>query len=350
MVSFVNCKTVAGLPDADFRQLFLAVAAYAENGTLITLKSPLDVMFQFFKADIDDKQAKYEGTCEKRSEFAKGRERGEDGRFGANPQEPQAPQEPQNPQAPPIDREIDIKDIKTYSPSERAEESPPMPPGGDIPATDAPAAMREAVELFLAKTGRGGITPEELGAVSALEEIHSPLRVMKEITSQLAKFAKRGKPPGELTLAYVFEVLKCQPPTSPKARQPKPQPWPYTLTYEQVAGLWDSAMVKGGFARAPDNDPVWKKHLADRIAVNPAKRDSLDWWRNVFREIYGSDFASGEKPCSDGTVWRLELSILLKNEDKLQNAITGVYRNKETAQDMPVFVEITGTDGDSAWA
>jgi hypothetical protein len=70
--------------------------------------------------------------------------------------------------------------------------------------------MREAVDYFLLKTGRMGIQPEELSALRALEEIHTPARVSKEIAQAAERFERSGRPSSSLTLVYIYKSLQYQ--------------------------------------------------------------------------------------------------------------------------------------------
>jgi hypothetical protein len=113
---------------------------------------------------------------------------------------------------------IDNKDLNNYSPSpkESEGETPPREPERNIPATDAPAAMRPTVELYLLKTGHEAMTPQDLSAIRALEKLHTPTRVNQEISKALERYSKAGKAVTELTLDYIYRSLQYQ--TSGKAR------------------------------------------------------------------------------------------------------------------------------------
>lgn len=81
---------------------------------------------------------------------------------------------------------------------------------------EVPAAFRETFDLFLLKTGRQGITREELARIEALEKIHIPSRVQETITKALERFRNPRKPtphprePSDLTWHYLWDVLKNQ--------------------------------------------------------------------------------------------------------------------------------------------
>jgi hypothetical protein len=108
-------------------------------------------------------------------------------------------------------QEPNINDIKNTSPSERAapdERNDEIAPEDLI--DDVPPAMKEALDYFLLKTGREGIQPEELSALRALSEIHTPGRVNKEISQAAERFKKKGKPVSSLTLIYIYKSLRYQ--------------------------------------------------------------------------------------------------------------------------------------------
>jgi hypothetical protein len=86
----------------------------------------------------------------------------------------------------------------------------------EVKREEIPAAFRETFDLFLLKTGRQGITREELARLEALEKIHVPSRVQETITKALERFKNPRKPgshqrePSELTWHYIWDVLKNQ--------------------------------------------------------------------------------------------------------------------------------------------
>ncbi len=87
----------------------------------------------------------------------------------------------------------------------------------DLP--DVPSPMRETVELFLAKTGRKGIDPDELGYVRKLEKLHTPARIQREITTAIERFDRKKRPRDSLRWEYLYDSLKDQ--RSGKAAQSK---------------------------------------------------------------------------------------------------------------------------------
>jgi hypothetical protein len=86
----------------------------------------------------------------------------------------------------------------------------------EVKREEVPSAFRETFDLFLLKTGRQGITREELSRIEALEKIHVPSRVQETITKALERFRNPRKPgshprePSELTWHYIWDVLKNQ--------------------------------------------------------------------------------------------------------------------------------------------
>ena len=84
-----------------------------------------------------------------------------------------------------------------------------------------PSAMKETVEFLLFKTGRRTLSPEELGAVMALEKIHLPARIQREISKAAERFSRQGKPLSSLSFEYIFDSLKYQKSTKSARAQPK---------------------------------------------------------------------------------------------------------------------------------
>ena len=84
-----------------------------------------------------------------------------------------------------------------------------------------PSAMKETVEFLLFKTGRRTLFPEELGAVMALEKIHLPARIQREISKAAERFSRQGKPLSSLSFEYIFDSLKYQKSTKSARAQPK---------------------------------------------------------------------------------------------------------------------------------
>jgi DNA-binding Lrp family transcriptional regulator len=117
--------------------------------------------------------------------------------FQQNPEQRDSPNPPRMPDSP---KEFCLP----------AKEIPPKVTDDLITPDEAPPAMREALDYFLLKTGRTGIEPEELSALRALEEIHTPARVNKEIAQAVERFGRNGKLLSSLTLIYIYKSLQYQ--------------------------------------------------------------------------------------------------------------------------------------------
>jgi hypothetical protein len=72
----------------------------------------------------------------------------------------------------------------------------------------APQALRETVELYWLKTGRDGLTGDDLDALRDLDKAHTPAVIQKAITEGVGRFTHRGDNPRGLTLRYVWESLR----------------------------------------------------------------------------------------------------------------------------------------------
>ncbi len=72
----------------------------------------------------------------------------------------------------------------------------------------APAVMRETLELFLHKTGRETVTPDELDVLRAMETTHTPAVIQRAITRAVERLAKRGEPVSDLTLDHIQRSLQ----------------------------------------------------------------------------------------------------------------------------------------------
>ena len=71
----------------------------------------------------------------------------------------------------------------------------------------APRALRETVELYWLKTGRDGLTPDDVAALRDLDQAHTPAVIQKAITEGVERFRRRGDDPRALTLRYVWDSL-----------------------------------------------------------------------------------------------------------------------------------------------
>ncbi|MEK7372174.1 MAG: hypothetical protein AAB265_12050, partial [candidate division NC10 bacterium] len=88
----------------------------------------------------------------------------------------------------------------------------------------APRALRETIELFWLKTGRDGLTEDDLAALRELDHAHTPAVIQKAITESVERFTRRGDDPRGLTFGYVWESLKRF--TTRKSPAPPASPHP----------------------------------------------------------------------------------------------------------------------------
>ena len=58
------------------------------------------------------------------------------------------------------------------------------------------------------KTGRDGLTPDDLSALRALDQAHTPAVIQKAITESVARFTRRGDDPRGVTFRYVWDSLR----------------------------------------------------------------------------------------------------------------------------------------------
>ena len=87
---------------------------------------------------------------------------------------------------------------------------------------DAPDIMKSTAELFLHKTGRQGLTWDEVSALRDLAATQYPSRVQKEIDTAVKRFIKRGQSLSALTIGYIAGSLSHQPSRNRK-RKLKPE-------------------------------------------------------------------------------------------------------------------------------
>jgi hypothetical protein len=71
-----------------------------------------------------------------------------------------------------------------------------------------PRALRETVELFWLKTGRAGLTADDLDALRALDAAHTPAVIQRAITEAVERFKRREGALAALTFRYVWESLR----------------------------------------------------------------------------------------------------------------------------------------------
>ena len=88
----------------------------------------------------------------------------------------------------------------------------------------APRALRETVELYWLKTGRDGLTPDDLAALRELDQAHTPAVIQKAITESVERFTRRGDDPAGLTCRYVWDSLRRFTTRKPRAAMsPEPE-------------------------------------------------------------------------------------------------------------------------------
>jgi hypothetical protein len=80
----------------------------------------------------------------------------------------------------------------------------------EVTRESVPKAFRETYDLFLLRTGRSGISREELARIEALEKLHVPSRVQEEISIALERFRRMGREPCELDWDYLWRSLRNQ--------------------------------------------------------------------------------------------------------------------------------------------
>ena len=95
-------------------------------------------------------------------------------------------------------------------------------PENDAALKKIPSAMQETVEFLLMKTGRSGLLPEEIGLIMALEKIHLPSRIQREISRAADRFKSKDKPLSSLTFVYIYDSLKYQQSKKTGKAEPKP--------------------------------------------------------------------------------------------------------------------------------
>ncbi|MEK0452792.1 MAG: hypothetical protein AGIKBDMD_00735 [Synergistaceae bacterium] len=116
--------------------------------------------------------------------------------------------------------EPDLKDTLSEGAEDAPDERETLPLEEEF-IKKIPAAMKETVEFLLLKTGRKGLLPEELAPVMALEKIHMPSRIQREITKAAERFNRQGKPLSSLSFVYIYDSLKYQKSSKSARAQPK---------------------------------------------------------------------------------------------------------------------------------
>ncbi|MBQ7544899.1 MAG: helix-turn-helix domain-containing protein [Synergistaceae bacterium] len=133
------------------------------------------------------------------------------------------------------------------------EEAPkPHSPEEVCTPDDAPDIMKPTAELFLHKTGRQGLTWEEISALRELAATQFPSRVQKEINTACARFLKRGQSLSTLTFGYIAGSLKHQPTRGVKSRsatKPKPAEIPQRTEADAEADMAKIEALQAEFDR-----------------------------------------------------------------------------------------------------
>ncbi len=96
-----------------------------------------------------------------------------------------------------------------------------------------PRALRETVELYWLKTGREGLTSDDLSALRELDQAHTPAVIQKAITESVERFACRGDDPAGLTFRYVWDSLRrftTRKPRAAMSTEPERPAYPPGLT------------------------------------------------------------------------------------------------------------------------
>lgn len=107
---------------------------------------------------------------------------------------------------------------KAYSASHCEETSPEAPAVDpqpenltlDLSGAGVPLAFKATAEYFMLKTGRRGVTPEDVEAIKRIERYHVPSRIQTEIAKAVERYEKAGKPLTALTFGYIWESVQHQ--------------------------------------------------------------------------------------------------------------------------------------------
>jgi len=135
-------------------------------------------------------------------------------------------------------KELELKDPSSKGADAPDEQNPLSPNEEAVPVNEEPifvddtalkkipSAMQETVEFMLLKTGRSRLLPEEIGPIMALEKIHLPSRIQREISRAADRFKSKGKTLSSLTFVYIYDSLKYQQskskkPTGAEAKPPE---------------------------------------------------------------------------------------------------------------------------------
>lgn len=158
---------------------------------------------------------------------------------------------------------LTFEDGEPVIPSEpekpQSSETPDQPeenPEETCTPEQAPDIMLQTARYMLDRTGRKGLTWEEILALRALSDSQYPSRVQKEIDTAVKRFRRKGRPLSTLTFGYIAGSLKHQPTrkgkrkTSPK---PKPEPTPKFTDEDTDAIIAEIAEMQADFDKEAAN-------------------------------------------------------------------------------------------------
>ena len=80
--------------------------------------------------------------------------------------------------------------------------------------------MKQTAEYLLLKTGRKGLTQDEISALRELSANQYPARIQKETDTAIERFKRLGRPLNSLTFRYIAESLARQPSRGARGRKP----------------------------------------------------------------------------------------------------------------------------------
>lgn len=99
---------------------------------------------------------------------------------------------------------------------------------------EAPNIMKQTAEYLLLKTGRSGLSWEEISALRTLSATQYPNRVQREIDKAISRFNRKCRPLNTLTFMYTAASLEHQP-TLGRKRKAKPKPVPVPVCTDEQA-------------------------------------------------------------------------------------------------------------------
>ena len=79
-----------------------------------------------------------------------------------------------------------------------------------LPLSEAPNAFRQAAEYFCLKTGRKGLSEDDIAALRTLNSAHTPARVMREIDTAVERFQRKQRSLLLLDFEYIAKALEYQ--------------------------------------------------------------------------------------------------------------------------------------------